>query len=61
MSAVCSRPAIEPHVMRDGRTYEQCRSCRQISPLDDDGAWAAAHRNEAAAADQAIDRAEAGA
>ena len=47
--------------MRDGRTYEQCRSCRQISPLDDGGAWAAAHRNEAAAADQAIDRAEAGA
>jgi hypothetical protein len=56
MSALCTRPAIEPHTLRDGRTYDQCRSCRQISPLGDPGDWSERHRHEAVAENQAIER-----
>lgn len=53
-AALCMRPTIEPHTLPDGRMYDQCKACAQISPLDDDGAWAAAHRGEAAAANCVI-------
>jgi hypothetical protein len=56
MTALCMRPTIEPHKLRDGRTYDQCKGCGQISPLGDDGTWAAAHRGEANAANTATDR-----
>lgn len=56
MSAVCARPALEDHSLRDGRTYAQCQVCHQISPLGEtsDGPWSVAHRDQAAEVNQVI-------
>lgn len=54
--SMCTRPLIETQTIA-GREIARCLTCSRISPPDQADEWASEHRDQAADANTAIDRA----